>query len=335
MTRAAASTTPGLDRSRTVTPHAPHVRDAVNLQALSNWVVLALLPVLVMALIETGRQANLATTHLDTASDAGWRVALLDAIGVGHDPDRRLGSMLHGLLVFLPIYAVSLLTGGFWQALFARSRRTSAPGLMGTALLFSLAMPPAIALWQVAAGMTFGIVVGQEIFGGTGKNFLHPALTGLAFLYFAYPDALSTPATELSAPACAIGAALLLYTRAISWRILAGGVVGVTASALLFQHFAPSMPFAEMPWHWHLTAGGFAFGLVFFATDPVTAATTNLGRWVYSGFIGCLSVMIRIATSHTQEVMLAILLGNIVAPLVDYGVMWTNIRRRRRRGGYV
>jgi Na+-transporting NADH:ubiquinone oxidoreductase subunit B len=241
--------------------------------------------------------------------------------------------MLHGLLVFLPIYTVSLLTGGFWQALFARSRRTSSPGLMPTALLFSLALPPAIALWQVAAGITFGIVVGQEIFGGTGKNFLHPALTGLAFLYFAYPDALSTPATQLSAPACATGAALLLYTRAISWRVLAGGIAGVAGSALLFQHLAPAMPLAEMPWHWHLTAGGFAFGLVFFATDPVTAATTNPGRWIYGGFIGFLSVMIRIATSHTQEVMLAILLGNIVAPLVDYGVMWTNIRRRLRRGG--
>jgi Na+-transporting NADH:ubiquinone oxidoreductase subunit B len=206
--------------------------------------------------------------------------------------------------------------------------------LTATALLFALALPPSIALWQVAAGITFGIVVGKEVFGGTGKNFLHPALAGLGFLYFSYPDTLRTSVMQISAPACAIGAILLLYVRAISWRILAGGIAGVFCSALLFQHFGASQPLAEMPWHWHLTAGGFAFGLVFYATDPVTAATTNPGRWLYGWLIGFLSVLIRIANpSHAQEVMFAILLGNVTAPLIDYGVMWANIRRRLRRNG--
>jgi len=334
MSLRAAATPPFLDLSASVTSGAPHLRDAVNLQRLMHWFLLALVPVLLVTLSETGHQADLGTAHFDASTDPGWRVVLLETFGLAHDADNWVGSLLRGLLVFLPTYVVALLTGGFWQHLFARSRGTSAPGLTVTTLLFSLALPPTIALWQVAAGTTFGIVVGKEIFGGTGKNFIHPALAGLAFLYFAYPEALSGSGMQISSPACAIGAAVLLYTRSISWRIIAGGIVGVVVGSLSFHNFAPSMPLAEMPWHWHLTVGGFAFGLVFFAADPVTAATTNPGRWLYGALIGFLCVLIRIANpSHTQEVMLAILLGNVVAPLIDYGVTWRNIRRRLRRGG--
>lgn len=333
MTATRTATASILNLSDPVTPAAPHVRDSVNLQRLANWVVLALLPALIAALFETGRQVFLAGAQPEASSSVGWTLALLNETGIPTDLSSSVGDLLRGVLVFLPIFAVAMLTGAFWQHLFARSRHASAPGLAATVLLFSLAVPPSIALWQVAVGMTFGIVVGQEIFGGTGKNLLHPAAAGLAFLYFAYPNALSTFASQVPTPAVMIGAALLLYTRAISWRVLAAGIAGVAGYVLLAQSFSDSAALAEMPWYRHLTAGGFAFGLVFLASDPVTAATTNPGRCLYGACIGVFTVLIRTVTSHTQEVLLAILLGNLIAPLIDYGVMEVNIRRRLRRVG--
>jgi Na+-transporting NADH:ubiquinone oxidoreductase subunit B len=246
-------------------------------------------------------------------------------------------------------------------------------------LLFSLSLPPTIPLWQVALGMSFGIVVAKEVFGGTGKNFLNPALAALAFLYATYPKQMVgetawtvvegfTGATTMrivagggieavhwagtnwmqsflgvvpgafgatSTLACLLGAAVLVATRVASLRIMAGALVGMIVAAVLFnQLVGRALPFGDLSWHWHLTLGSFAFGVVFLATDPVTAAATNLGRWIYGVLIGALVVVIRVANiTHPDGVMFAILFGNIVAPLIDYLVMQANIRRRARRGG--
>lgn len=358
------------------TPGPPHVRDGVSLRRLMNVAVVALVPCILAALHETGRQANLALAAAGGGGAAGWRGRLLDALGAGFDPASPAACVLHGLAWLLPVYLVTLGAGAFWQRLFARARGTRAAGLTVTALLFALALPPTVPLWQAALGISFGVVVGKEIFGGTGKNFLNPALAGLAFLYFAYPDSVRSPGVwvavdgwsgatplalaksggvqavrdagvawtdtfwgrepgamgETSAAACLVGAAILLWVRVVSWRVLAGGVAGLVATALVFARVG-GLPMATLPWHWHLTTGGFAFGLVFFATDPVTAAATNPGRWCYGILVGAMTVLIRVANpAHTDGVLLAILLGNVFAPLFDYAFAWRNMRRRERRG---
>jgi len=360
------------------TAGAPHVRDGVSVRRLVNVTVLALVPCILAGVHETGRQANLAMAASGTAQATGWRGALLDALGVGYDPASASACVLHGFVWLLPVSLVTVGVGACWQSIFARVRGVHAAELVITGLLFALFLPPTIPLWQAAAGITFGIVVGKEVFGGTGKNFLNPALAGLAFVYFAYPASLrsapvwvasdgwsgTTPMAlaasggvaalrdagvtwldtfwgrepgamgETSAAACLVGAMILLWVRVVSWRVLAGGVAGVIATAVVFERLAPAgLPMATLPWHWHLTLGGFAFGLVFFATDPVTAATTNPGRWCYGVLIGCMTVIIRVANpAHTDGVLLAILLGNVFAPLIDYAVVWRNARRRERRG---
>lgn len=360
------------------TPAPPHVRDGISLDRLMNVVVVALVPPIVSGLYETGRQANLALAAAGAAAGRGWRDALLAALGAGNDPASVAACLLRGLTCLAPVYLVALAAGTLWERAFARSRGERAAGLTVTALLFSLALPPTIPLWQAALGISFGVVVGKEVFGGTGKNFLNPALAGVAFLYFAYPESLRTPSVwvavdgwtgatplgvattgglgamreagirwadtfwgreagamgEASAAACLAGAAILLWVRVVSWRVLAGGVAGLVGTALLFEHLAPAgLPMATLPWYWHLTVGGFAFGLVYFATDPVTAAATDPGRWCYGVLIGAMTVLIRVANpAHTEGVMLAILLGNVCAPLIDYAVVWRNARRRERRG---
>ncbi|MEM7254282.1 MAG: RnfABCDGE type electron transport complex subunit D, partial [Pseudomonadota bacterium] len=223
----------------------------------------------------------------------------------------------------------------------------------------------------------FGVVIGKEVFGGTGKNFLNPALTGRAFLYFAYPasmsgDAIWTPVDgftgatalgiaaleghasfaeagitwtsafigtiqgsigETSTLACLLGAAFLMITRIANWRLIAGCMVGmILFSSLLNWIGSDTNPMFSMPWYWHLVVGGFAFGLVFMVTEPVSAAMTNTGRWIYGGLIGFMAVMIRVINPAFPEgMMLAILFGNIFAPLIDYFVVKANISRRARR----
>jgi Na+-transporting NADH:ubiquinone oxidoreductase subunit B len=357
---------------------APHVRDAMSVARAMNWVVIALIPCILMALFNTGHQANLNMEQIGVASAPGWRGALLEALSIGYDPFDIWAAMWHGALHYLPVLAVALVVGGLWEQLFAKLRkRERAPGLLVIALLFSLSLPPTVPLWQVALGMTFGIVVGKEVFGGLGKNFMNPALTGLAFLYATYPkqmvgetawtvvegftgattmriaagggiDAASWAGTNwmqaflgavpgafgaTSTLAVLIGAAVLIATRVASLRVMAGAFIGMVAAALLFNRFVGAdLPFADMSWHWHLVLGSFAFGVVFLATDPVTAAATDRGRWIYGFLIGGLVVVIRVANvAHPDGVMFAILFGNIVAPLIDYLVMRANIRRRARR----
>ncbi len=363
-----------------VTAAAPHVRDTMSVERAMSWVVVALAPCLFMALFNTGYQANLAMAQLGLASAPGWRGAVLDALGTGYDPANVWADMSHGALHYLPVLAVSWIVAAFWQHLFARVRgRDIAPGIAVVALLFSLSLPPTVPLWQVALGMSFGIVVAREVFGGFGMNFLNPALTGLAFLYATYPKQMVgetawtvvegfTGATTLrtaaeggmaavnwagtnwmqaflggvpgafgatSALACLIGAVVLIATGVASVRIMAGALGGMIAAALAFNTLVgASIPFGELSWVWHFALGSFAFGVVFLATDPVTASQTDTGRWIYGLMIGALVVVIRVANvAHPDGVMFAILFANITAPLIDHLVVRANIRRRARRDG--
>lgn len=364
--------------SRDVTPGAPHVRDAIDLKRVMVFVVIAATPCVLVALWNTGHQANLAMAEMGRDSASGWRGGLLDALGVGYAPDGVLACMLHGLLYFLPIYLTTLVVGGLWEVLFAMVRNHEVnEGFFVTSLLFALILPPDIPLWQVALGISFGVVIGKEVFGGTGKNILNPALVGRAFLYFAYPAEISgeavwvavdgyTGATplavgadagvpgiinagvtwmqaflgvvpgslgETSALAALVGAAFLVYTGIASWRIVLGVFGGMVVTATLFNAFADGgNPMGAMPWYWHLVLGGFAFGMAFMATDPVTAAQTDAGRWIFGILIGALTVLIRVANpAFPESIMMAILLANVFAPIIDQGVISVHARRSRGR----
>jgi len=359
---------------------ALHVRDGFSVERAMGWVVVALVPCLFVAFYNTGYQASVEVALAEVGMAPGWRGRFLQTVGVGTDPADFLAAMIHGALYLLPVLAVTMVVGSFWERLFARLRdRPAGPGLVLIALLFTLSLPPTIPLWQAALGMSFAVVIGREIFGGTGRNFLNPALAGLAFLYVTYPkemvsetawtvvDAFTSPtyltmATQNGAEAiawlpttwlqtfvgivpgafgttsvlaCLLGAAILLYRRVASGRIMAGILFGMVGTALLLNTFADGgSAFTGLTWYWHLTLGSFAFGTVFLATDPVSAAMTDPGRWIYGLMIGVMIVLIRVANpAHPDGVMFAILLGNIFAPLIDYLVMQANIRRRARRHG--
>lgn len=359
-----------------VTHGATHVRDSVDLKRVMTYVWIAVLPCMLTALFNTGYQANLAMTSLGMESAPGWRGAIINLFG--HNPWNPLSDLVHGALYFIPIYVVTLVAGGVWEVLFAVVRKHDVnEGFFVSSILFALTMPPNTPLWQVAIGISFGVVMGKEVFGGTGKNFLNPALTGRAFLYFAYPASMSgdmvwtavdgfSGATalglgalggvdaireggigwfqtffgfergsmgETSTLACLIGAAFLVYTRIASWRIIAGVFVGMVATSTLFNIIgSDSNAMFAMPWYWHLTLGGFAFGMSFMATDPVSAAHTNTGRWIFGALIGFMTVLIRVVNPAFPEgIMLAILFSNIFAPLIDYAVIKANIARRIKR----
>ncbi len=340
-------------------------------------VISALVPCILFGIYNTGFQANVLIAEAGLQTVPGWHGSVIDGLGIGYSPWGFLAPVFHGLLIYLPVLVVSMVTAGAWEAVFLKVRGGGHRGdFVLIALLFSLSLPPAVPLWQAALGMSFGIVVGKEIFGGTGKNFLHPALAGLAFLYVSYPTYMvgetawavhglsgATPMQEAaegvphtpawigsnwllsflglvpgaigatSTAACLLGAILLIGTRLISPRIVAGMLIGMIASATLFNYFGdPANSFAGLSWHWHLVLGSFAFGMVFLATDPVCAATTETGRWIYGLLIGALVVLIRVTNStHPDGIMFAILFGNIMAPTIDYLVMQANIRRRLRR----
>lgn len=360
-----------------ITLAAPHVRDATNVTRVMNIVVLALFPCILFGIYNTGYQANVLMSQAGLQSAPGWHGMIIDGLGIGYRPENFAASVWHGLLIFLPILLTALIVAGLWEAVFVNARGGGRRGdFVLVALLFALSLPASVPLWQVALGITFGIVVGKEIFGGTGKNFLNPALTGLAFLYVTYPAQMvgetawavhglsgatplqtvtgaSDPAVVVigspwlqsflglvpgamgatSTLACLLGAGLLLGTRVASARIMAGIVIGIIVTATLFNLSGdPSNSFAGLSWHWHLVLGSFAFGTVFLATDPVSAAMTDRGRWIYGLLIGSMVVIIRVTNStHPDGIMFAILFGNILAPLIDYAVMYANIRRRQRR----
>jgi Na+-transporting NADH:ubiquinone oxidoreductase subunit B len=360
-----------------VTRTAPHVRDGIDLKRIMIFVWLAAMPCAFVACWNTGLQANLAMQALGVTDVDGWRGAFINMMGVGFSPDSLWDNFWHGFWYFIPVYLVTFAVGGFWEVLFAGVRNHEVnEGFFVTSILFALTCPPTIPLWQVALGISFGVVLGKEVFGGTGKNFLNPALTGRAFLFFAYPASMSgdtvwtavdgfsgaTPLGiaavdgmdgvlnsvtwmesflgtiqgsmgEVSTLACLIGAVFLLATKIASYRIMLGVFFGMVGTTLLLNAIgSDSNPMFEMPWYWHLVVGGFAFGMVYMATDPVSAAMTNKGRWMFGVLIGFMVVLIRVVNPAFPEgMMLAILFANLVAPLIDYGVVQANVKRRLAR----
>jgi Na+-transporting NADH:ubiquinone oxidoreductase subunit B len=359
-----------------VTRGFTHVRDGNDLKRTMTFVVIATLFCVLMAMYNTGYQANLAMEAMGLEKIDNWRSVPMMIFG--YNTMNPFSNLVHGALYFLPVYITTLAVGGVWEVLFATVRGHEVnEGFLVSSMLYTLIMPPDIPLWQVALGISFGIVIGKEVFGGTGKNFLNPALTGRAFLYFAYPASMTgdsvwvavdgfTRATplglaanggldavyaadyswaqtlfgfepgclgETSTIAILIGAAFLLYTRVASYRIMAGVFIGMVLTSLSFNIIgSDTNPMFAVPWYWHLTMGGFAFGMVYMATDPVSAAMTDTGRWVFGGLVGLMTVLIRVVNPAFPEgIMLAILFSNMFAPTIDYFVIQANIRRRMKR----
>ncbi|TKD44313.1 NADH:ubiquinone reductase (Na(+)-transporting) subunit B [Azotobacter chroococcum] len=368
-----------LYRPASVTKTTAHVRDGIDLKRMMILVWLCTFPAMFFGMWNTGYQANLifAKSPELLAAQDGWRFALTGALA-GFDPNSLWDCFVQGAAYFLPIYAVTFIVGGFWEVLFASVRKHEVnEGFFVTSVLFSLILPPSIPLWQVALGISFGVVIGKEVFGGTGKNFLNPALVGRAFLFFAYPAQLSgdgvwtavdgyAGATALSLAAAGgiesvvaagaswmdaflgtvhgsigetstlaifIGGAVLLMTKIAAWRIVAGVMVGMVVLSTLFNLIgSDTNPMFAMPWYWHLVVGGFAFGMLFMATDPVSASMTNTGKWAFGILIGLMVVLIRVVNPAFPEgMMLAILFGNLCAPLIDHFVVQANIKRRLAR----
>lgn len=228
---------------------------------------------------------------------------------------------------WLSVLLVCVIVTLFWQALFARIRRQSLPidGAV-TALAFALVLPPSIAIWQVALSLSFGVIAGQEIFGGWGRNFLNPAVVALAFLIFSFPNTALDQWDGIFAIAALPGAILLIVTGLASWRIIIGAVAAMIVSGFIAGLADPLSG---------LLTGGFVFGLVFFVCDPVASASTNPGRWLYAVLFGALSVLlVGKATEITLDsVIFAALLSSILAPLIDQGMVWSNVYRRRHRHG--
>lgn len=358
-----------------VTRSNAHVRDGVDLKRLMITVWMAAFPAMFFGMYNLGFQAN--DVMAAGASVEGWRGAIIGAVA-GYDASSIWDCFVYGAVFFIPIYLVTFVVGGFWEVLFAMKRGHEVnEGFFVTSILFALIAPPDIPLWQVALGISFGVVIGKEVFGGTGKNFLNPALTGRAFLYFAYPAQMSgdavwvavdgyTAATplsivasqgvealeqqlswmdaflgfmpgsvgETSTLAILVGGALILLTRVASWRIVVGVMIGMVSFSLLLNTIGSDNNLAfAMPWYWHLVTGGFAFGMIFMATDPVSAAMTNGGKWAFGILIGVMTVLIRVVNPAFPEgIMLAILFSNLFAPLIDNFVVQANIKRRLARG---
>lgn len=364
--------TPGL-----VTKGITHVRDGLDLKRMMIFVWLATFPTMFYGMYNTGLQANEAIIGGFAALD-DWRIAILNVFGVTLGSGAGIiDNLLFGAMYFVPIYAVTFMVGGFWEVLFASVRKHEVnEGFFVSSVLFALIVPATIPLWQVALGITFGVVVAKEIFGGTGRNFLNPALAGRAFLFFAYPTDISGDAVwtavdgfsgatslsvaaqgglqavqshlswidaflgnmqgsigEVSTLAILIGGAFIVITGIASWRIIGGVMLGMIAVSTLFNFIgSDSNPMFSLPWYWHLVMGGFAFGMVFMATDPVSASFTNKGRWAYGVLIGVMVVLIRVVNPAFPEgMMLAILFANLFAPLFDYFVVQGNIKRRLSR----
>ena len=339
-----------------VTSTAPHVRDHVDLKRFMSFVMLALLPVTLFSMFNVGYQYH------------GGKSGVVEMFftGAAH---------------VLPIILVSYGVGFFWEILFATIRgHEVTEGLLVTGLLFPLTLPPTIPLWQVALGISFGVVMGKEVFGGTGRNLLNPALTARAFLFFSYPVSMSGTAVwhvaapgvdavsgatalsvggaggniqaqilnagfplerlffglypgsigETSAFLCFAGAVFLMVTRVASFRIILGGIAGLISTAWIFMMLpGPSDTWFSAGPLYHLFSGGFALGISFMATDPVSAPGTDSGRWIYGFLIGFLTVLLRaVNPAYVEGVMLSILFMNIFAPLIDHVTVKISASRR-------
>lgn len=352
-----------------VTARPTHIRDSVDLKRIMTIVWLAALFVMFVSWFLLGHQY--AVTHAES-----WNL---------------FQKFWYGITVHLPLYIVIFVVGGFWEVLFCLIRKHEiSEGFFVTSILFSLILPPTIPLWQAALGITFGVIIGKEVFGGTGRNFVNPALASRAFLYFAYPAQISgdqvwvpggpesfvggvfpdgvsgaTPLAllqtdgmqalqgmnpplswmdaflgnmqgcigEVSTLAILIAGLFLVFIGLASWRIVVGVIAGALLTTLIFNMIgSDSNPMFAVPFHWHFVLGGFAFGLFFMATDPVTASVTNTGRYIFGALIGVMTILIRVVNPAFPEgMMLAIIFANIFAALIDYGVMKVNVNRRRAR----
>jgi Na+-transporting NADH:ubiquinone oxidoreductase subunit B len=349
------------------------IKDAVDLKRVMITVVIAMIPALLFGIFNVGHQHFLAT---------GVDAAFLDKV-------------LIGLISVLPILIVSYAIGLGTEFTFCVIRNHPiSEGFLVTGMLIALVMPPNVPLWQVALATIFAVVIGKEVFGGTGMNILNVAMTARAFLYFAYPAQISgdqvwtylgdkapvdgfsgatalavaytagvdgEPVTkalaehntligdglysfsnlfmglipgsigETSTLMALIGAVILIGTGVASWKIIVSGFAGAYAMGLIMNIFAVNEYMAMGP-EYHWVMGGLAFGIVFMATDPVSAAQTEAGKWIYGLLIGVLTVIIRVTNpAYPEGIMLAVLFMNVFAPLIDYYVVKANKKRRLQR----
>ena len=345
-----------------VTRKGAHIRDAIDLKRTMSIVITALIPCLLFGMWNIGHQHYLAV---------GESADLLQKFGFG-------------FIRMLPHLVVSYGVGLGVEFLFCIIKKHSIQeGFLVSGMLIPLVLPVEVPLWMVAVATIFAVVIGKEVFGGTGMNILNVALTARAFLFFAYPTKMSgnevwvdmagkgaidgfTGATalgdaaakmpmeqfharyslvdsflgfipgsmgETSALACLLGALVLIFTGIGSWRIMLSAVIGAVSMSLIFNAFAPAdNTLMQLSPLYHLTLGGIAFGIVFMATDPVTAAQTNKGKWYYGFFIGFFSIMIRVFNpAYPEGVFLAILFMNVMAPLIDHYVIQANVKKRLGR----
>lgn len=339
-----------------------HIRDAVDNKRTMFTVVIALIPALLFGMYNIGYQHYLSE----------------GVIAAGDYCANFWGNFGYGLLKLLPMILVSYIVGLGIECIFAQVRKHEvSEGYFVTGMLIPLICPPDVPLWQLALAVAFAVIIGKEVFGGTGYNFLNPALVARAFLFFSYPiqmsgdtvwiaaqgDAISgaTPLGEMiagatqpsasvldmiigfmpgsvgetSVIAILIGALILLVTGVASWRIMLSIFVGGAAMGLIFNAVGAN-EYMSMPFYYHFLMGGFMFGAVFMATDPVTAAHTNTGKYIYGFLIGVMAVLIRVVNpAYPEGMMLAILLLNVFAPLIDYYVVDANIRKRAKRAKLV
>ncbi|MEE1148598.1 MAG: NADH:ubiquinone reductase (Na(+)-transporting) subunit B [Alistipes sp.] len=323
----------------TTTTKGAHIRDCNDIKRVMIVVVLALVPALLMGMYNIGYQAG-----IEGILPAFW----------------------FGFLKMLPMIIVSYVTGLAIEFAFAQKRKHEInEGFLVSGLLIPMVMPITVPLWIVALSTAFAVIIGKEVFGGTGMNVFNPALLARAFAFFAYTPQMSgeavwyadakTGATaleqlsstgnmqwsamdafiglipgsvgETSTAAILIGAAILLFTGVASWRIMLSVFVGGLAFGYLFD----AVGMTEFPAYYHLLVGGFAFGAVFMATDPVTSAQTETGKWIYGFMVGALAVLIRVVNpAYPEGMMLSILFMNALAPLIDYFVVERNIARRKK-----
>jgi len=341
-----------------VTTQGSHIRDAIDMKRTMTVVIIALLPVMLFGMWNIGYQY-----HLSVGVHAGlWQ------------------NFWFGFLKMLPLIVVSYVVGLGIEFAFAQARGHEVnEGYLVTGLLIPLIIPVNTPLWILALAVAFAVIIGKEVFGGTGMNILNPALTARAFLFFAYPGEMTgdkvwvyglknnphvadgfsgatilgnfatgttghNPSAhdlffglipgsigETSKLAILIGAAILIFTGIGSWKIMLSMVLGGLLMGLTLNVFAVN-DYMRFPAWEHLIAGGFLFGTVFMATDPVTASQTETGKWIYGFLCGVLAILIRVLNpAYPEGVMLAILLMNVFAPLIDHYIVEANINRRMKR----
>ena len=345
----------------TVTRTGSHVRDAVDLKRIMIIVVIALVPAALFGMWNVGYQHSLATGTEATLLQNFW----------------------FGFLKVLPLYIVAYLVGLGIEFASAQIRNEEVnEGYLVSGMLIPLIVPVDVPLWMLAVAVAFAVLFGKEVFGGTGMNFLNPALLTRAFLFFSYPSKMSgsevwihlknnealidgatgaTPLSfasegldslnnagvqygmsawdmfagtvpgsvgETSVIAILIGSVILIWTGVASWKIMASSVVG----ALFVGWLGNICGATDIPAWYQLIMGGFAFGTVFMATDPVTSAQTECGKWIYGFFVGALCVVVRLFNpGYAEGMMLAILLMNTFAPLIDHYVTSSAISRRAKK----